>query len=323
MTRMGGLYGKMKVTALTMLMGVLAISGIPLFSGWYSKDAVLASAIGFAHLHREHALLFIVPLATAGLTAFYMFRMWLMTFTGGPRDEHVYEHAQESPPLMTGPLVVLALFSVVVAWGAPPWDPVKSKLEETIHHAQPRAVVADFGQSLEAGDEWDGPVTKSYKETERYWAQEYHHFAGNLALLVVALGIVFAFLLYYYRVLDPAQAQEEFPRLHRFLWHKWYFDEVYRVVVVRPVLVIAHWLKAFDLRVIDGAIHAVAGASVWVSKWDGIFDRNVVDGLVNVVGNTTYAVGAGLRRLQTGFLRSYVLFLVLAAVGIFVALAAM
>ena len=62
---------------------------------------------------------------------------------------------------------------------------------------------------------------------------------------------------------------------------------------------------------------------MWVSKWDGIFDRNVVDGLVNVVGNTTYAVGAGLRRLQTGYLRSYVLFLVLAAVGIFVALAAM
>jgi NADH-quinone oxidoreductase subunit L len=94
-------------------------------------------------------------------------------------------------------------------------------------------------------------------------------------------------------------------------------------VLVRPSLVVAHWLKEFDLHVIDGLIHAIAGAAVWVAKWDGIFDRNIIDGLVNVVGNTTYAVGSGMRRFQTGFLRSYVLFLVLAAVGIFVWFAAL
>jgi NADH-quinone oxidoreductase subunit L len=322
MLKMGGLYEKMKITALTMLMGTLAICGMPLFSGWYSKDAVLASAIGFAHLHRQHALLFILPLATAGLTAFYMFRMWLLTFTGEPRDQHVHEHAHESPPLMTVPLVVLAVLSVAVAWGAPPWDPLASELEKTIHHAQPESVIADFGPVPELGETWEGPI-RPYDTTERYWAHHFHHFSGNLTLLVVVIGIVFSFLMYYYRVFDPAEPKEQFPAVHAFLSHKWYFDEIYSVVVVRPVLVVAHWLKAFDLKVIDGLIHLVARLAVGVSKWDGIFDRNVIDGLVNVIGNTTYAVGAGIRRMQTGFLRSYVLFLVLAAVGIFVVLASM
>src|SRR5262249_39825947 len=108
-----------KITALTMLVGVLAIAGAPLFSGFYSKDAILAQSIGFVSVHPEHALLFILPLLTAGMTAFYMFRMWFLTFTGRPPDHHVHEHAQESPWLMTVPLVVLAFFSVTVAWGLP------------------------------------------------------------------------------------------------------------------------------------------------------------------------------------------------------------
>src|SRR5437899_1548175 len=95
MSKMGGLYPKMKTTALTMLVGCLAIAGIPLFSGWYSKDAVLAQALGFSSVHTQHLLLFLLPLVTAGITAFYMFRMWFMTFAGEPRDHHVHEHAQE------------------------------------------------------------------------------------------------------------------------------------------------------------------------------------------------------------------------------------
>src|SRR5262249_39585285 len=92
-TKMGGPYPKMKVTALTMLAGVLAIAGIPLFSGWYSKDAILAQALGYVIVHPRHGLLFLLPLVTAGITTFYMFRMWFMTFTGEPRDRHVHEHA--------------------------------------------------------------------------------------------------------------------------------------------------------------------------------------------------------------------------------------
>src|SRR5205085_1084957 len=98
----------------TMLVGVLTIAGTPLFAGWYSKDMVLAQAWGFAYTNPQHALLFILPWVTAAITAFYMFRMWFMTFTGEPRDEHVFEHAHETTPWMTVPLILLAVCSLVV-----------------------------------------------------------------------------------------------------------------------------------------------------------------------------------------------------------------
>src|SRR5204863_7715103 len=128
MLKMGGLFPKMKITALTMLIGVLAIAGTPLFSGWYSKDEILVAAFGFVAVHKEHFLLFLLPLVTAGITAFYMFRMWFMTFTGKPRDEHVYEHAHESPRTMTVPLIILAVCSIMIAWGMPPWQAELSDL---------------------------------------------------------------------------------------------------------------------------------------------------------------------------------------------------
>jgi NADH-quinone oxidoreductase subunit L len=323
MTKMGGLYAKMKITALTMLAGVLAIAGIPLFTGWYSKDAILAQALGFVWVHNEHVLLFVLPLMTAGLTAFYMARMWLMTFTGPPRDPHVYEHAHESPWLMTVPLIILAVCSVGVAWGWPIWDAEASWLQSNVHHAQHHAVLAEFGHidytvSEGHGEYW--PVAKDAARNERLYAHVNHHLAGNLALGLVVIGMVFAGLIYWKRVLDPAEAKAEFPRLHAFLMDKWRFDRLYSVIVVRPALVVGHWFAVFDLKVIDGIIHFIARLAVLVSKWDGLFDNAVVDGLVNLTANVTWWVGARLRNVQTGFLRSYVLFLVLAAVGIFIVL---
>ncbi len=328
MRRMGGLFPKMKITAITMLIGVLAIAGIPLFTGWYSKDAILAQAFGYAYVHSEHVLLFVLPLATAGVTAFYMSRMWFMTFTGPPRDEHVHEHAHESPWTMTVPLCVLAACSIFVAWGWPIWNAKASVLEHTIHHAQPRAVLAQFGHIppvrgesgdiLEEGEVWD--YAKEADQNERWLGYQYHELAGGLALGLVGIGIVFAALLYYYRILDAEEAKAQFPRLHAFLTDKWAFDGLYSVAVVRPALVVAGWFRAFDLYVIDGILNGLGRLTVWVSKWDGRFDNSIVDGLVNLTGDVIYGAGARLRNVQTGFLRSYVLFLVLAAVGIFVLL---
>ncbi len=319
MMKMGGLFPKMKITAVTMLVGTLAISGVPGFSGWYSKDAILAQAFGFMYAHPEHMLLFVLPLVTAGLTTFYMFRMWLLTFTGQPRDHHVYEHAKESPWVMTVPLIFLAFFSVCVAYGKEPWDPEESFLAEQITESQPASVYADFGRV--PGDPlWKGGRLADETHSIRQLARDNHELAGNLALGIVALGFVFAALLYGFRVLDPEEAKEGFARVHGFLTHKWYFDELYSALVVRPALVIAYWFRWFDLTVIDGVIHFVAFAAVRVSKWDGRFDNFFVDGLVNVVGRTVQGVGAGLRRVQTGYLRSYILFLALAAVGVFLLL---
>jgi NADH-quinone oxidoreductase subunit L len=305
MLKMGGLRSKMPITAYTMLTGVLAIAGIPFFSGWYSKDAILAQALAFGLEYKQHLLLFVLPLVTAGITTFYMFRMWFMTFTGQPRDDHVHEHARESPWVMTVPLILLAVCSIFVAWGAPPWQAHESFLGKErglLHVSEPHAVLADL---------------KDVGETVAVLAHEHHATAGALAVIMVMLGIVFSALIYFYRVLDPAESKEQFPALYAFLTQKWYFDELYSAVLVRPALVVARWFASFDLGVIDGVLHTVARATVWTSWLSGRIDFGIVDGLVNLTGNVIFGIGRRLRTVQTGYLRSYVLFLVLAAVGLF------
>jgi NADH-quinone oxidoreductase subunit L len=309
MTKMGGLYPKMKITALTMLVGVLTIAGTPFFSGWYSKDAIMAQALGFALVNNKHFLLFVLPLVTAGLTAFYMFRMWFMTFAGTPRDEHVYEHAHESPRWMTVPLIILAVSSVLVAWGLPPWEAEESILgghTGILQMSEPTSVLHSLGV---------------YEKDEHVLAAANHRVAEAVALGAGALGILFAMLLYWRPILDPADAQSQFPGIHRFLSKKWYFDELYSVLFMRPALVVAHWCRSFDLGVIDRFVDGLGRATVKVSRWDGRFDLGIVDGLVNLTGRVVYDIGAWLRGIQTGYLRSYILFLVLAVIGIFFLLA--
>jgi NADH-quinone oxidoreductase subunit L len=318
MLKMGGLYPKMKVTALTMLVGVLAIMGMPLFSGWYSKDAILGHAAGFAWMHPQHALLFLLPLFTAGITTFYMFRMWFLTFTGQPRDHHVHEHAHESPQLMTVPLVILAFFSIVVAWGWPLWDAHASALEHQIHHAQHHSVTADFGVVPLVDESGVEVLSGTGELREHYYAHVLSHLVGFIALGIVLVGFTMAALMYYRGVLDPEEAREQFPAVHRFLSHKWYFDEVYSAVLVRPALVVAHWCRNFDGRAIDGFVNSLGRFTVRFSDWQGLFDARIIDGIVNVIGNAVYGVGDRLRGVQTGYLRSYVLFLVLSIIGIYV-----
>jgi NADH-quinone oxidoreductase subunit L len=323
MTKMGGLYPKMKITALTMLAGVLAIAGIPLFSGWYSKDAILAQALGFAMVYPKHGLLFLLPLATAGITTFYMFRMWFMTFTGDPKDHHVHEHAHESPWLMTLPLVVLAVCSIAVAWGWPVWDAEASVMEHHLHHAQPVSIQADYATMREYGEKWEGlPQAVGDQANVRRLAADYHGLAGAMATGIVLLAIVFAAVVYWKPVqrLDPAETKEQLPRLHAFLMHKWYFDELYSAILVRPALVVAQAARWFDATVIDGFVNGLGRVGVVLSRYNGIIDARIVDGLVNVIAATCYGIGGRLRAVQTGSLRSYVLFLALAAVAIFVVL---
>jgi NADH-quinone oxidoreductase subunit L len=301
MTKMGGLYPKMKVTAITMLVGMLTIAGIPLFSGWYSKDAILAQALGFVQAHPKHILLFLLPLLTAGITAFYMFRLWLLTFAGKPRDEHVYEHAHESPRTMTVPLIILAVCSVAVAWGWPLYDAEASVLNNTIEQSEPLSAKIEFA-------------------AVHVFAHGSHALAGNLALGLVLVALIFASLIYHSGVLDPEEAKQQFPGIHRFLWNKWYVDELYSAIIVRPALTVAHWCRKFDTRVIDGTVDATARGVVQLSRWDGRFDLGIIDGLVNLTARVVFAVGGRLRTVQTGYLRSYILFLVLAAIGIFAVL---
>ena len=283
--KMGGLRTQMRTTALTMLVGVLAICGAPFFSGWYSKDMILSSALGYGVVHREHTLLFILPLVTVMLTAFYMFRLWFLAFAGRPREAHVYDHARESPLLMTLPLVVLAAFSVGVAWGSPPWDADASYLGNVLEKSWPRAVFAAFSE-------------------ERGATHEYHTTAGALALLATALGAGLAAAMYWKPVISPAKVRVRAGPAYTFLLHKWYFDELYNAVIVRPTVRLASAAAAADKR------PTVATPGLSESPHCRT-DLGTLDGWFNAVGQAAGGVGQGLRRVQTGLLRSYVLALAL------------
>ncbi len=319
MTKMGGLYPKMKVTALTMLMGVLAIAGTPLFSGWYSKDAIIVQALSYGSAYPRHFLLFLLPLLTAGITAFYMFRLWFMTFTGPPRDEHVHEHAHESPRVMTVPLIILAVFSVIVAWDAFPFDfdAHGSYLGHFLQHEQPSSLDAQSG---------DLALKNVMFQVEhnvflgRVGLGGVHELAGVLALLAAGIGALLAVVVYYWRYLDPAQSKEQFAGVYNLFWNKWYFDQLYSAILVRPALVVSRAARWFDTRVIDGVIDSTARGTVRLSDGGGRFDLGIIDGLVNLTANVFYGIGNWLRVFQTGLIRNYVLFLALAAVGIFAVL---
>jgi NADH:ubiquinone oxidoreductase subunit 5 (subunit L)/multisubunit Na+/H+ antiporter MnhA subunit len=210
--------------------------------------------------------------------------------------------------MMTVPLVLLAIGSVFVAWGAPPWQAHESFLGKhggLLHVSEPTEALTKLNLADEA--------------LERS-AEENHEFAGVFAIGVVGLGILFASLIYLYGVLDPEESKEQFAAVYRLLANKWYFDELYSAIVVRPALVVAGWLSGFDLRCIDGALHAASRFTVWLSWTSGRFDLGIIDGLVNVTARAIHGVADRLRTVQTGYLRSYVLFLVLAAVGLFLLL---
>ncbi|MDQ7011088.1 MAG: hypothetical protein Q9M29_04650, partial [Mariprofundaceae bacterium] len=137
---------------------------------------------------------------------------------------------------------------------------------------------------------------------------------------VAALGFIFAYIIYRARLLSARDAWQQFPGLHRFLAAKWYFDELYSVMVVRPGLAIAGWCRAFDTYVIDGIVNWLGRRTVTVSWVSGLMDKYVVDGLVNLLATVFYGVGRWFRTWQTGYLRSYVVFLVLAAMSLFAVL---
>ena len=278
--KMGGLKAKMPITAFTMLVGVLAISGAPLLSGWYSKDMILSSALGYVSAHKQHFLLFLLPAVTAGMTAYYMFRLWFLAFSGAPRDKHVHDHAHESPWVMTFPLIVLAVFSIGIAWGWPVWEAEASALGHVLHKAEPVSVARDFSAA---------------KEAEHH----VHLYAGAIALGLAAMGAYLAFGIFYQKTPTHDELYARGGPWYRFLLRKWYFDEVYDAAIVKPTLQLAHAAAAADKRPPEPESRR--------------FDLFTLDGILNALGQAAGALGRVLRGAQTGLIRSYVLALALTA----------
>jgi NADH-quinone oxidoreductase subunit L len=265
---MGGLRTKIPFTYWTMVVGTLALTGFPLFAGYFSKDAIIEAD----YVTKNPAALygFLMTLGAVCLTSFYSWRLIFKTFHGQPHDEEHYEAAHESPPTMLIPLFVLALGSVLAGF------PFIGIFEGS-------GVEAFFGESLAVG----GSNTV---------LEELHHVSEGIAVLptvLMAVGFGVAWLFYIRRPELPVELARQHVVLYRFLLNKWYFDEIYDAIIVRPTLWLGRLLwKGGDGWLIDGF------------GPDGVSAR-VLDVTRNVV------------RLQTGYMYHYA-FAMLIGVALFI-----
>jgi len=343
-TDMGGLRRKMPITFITFLIATLAIAGVPFFSGFYSKDMILGAALEFGMKHPQHMILFAGALLTAGVTAFYMFRLVILTFLGEPKNHHKFEHAHESPPNMWVPLVVLAGLSFSFWYSGWFGDLVRKPASAipaaitaaetaTAEHAAMlpsggHAVVAPSPHSDAGASRHGGPAAEAATPTaagsgeaghgageaaaehggghDEHLAHTAHTWAMRLSILFGTLGIGLAFVVYRFRWINPDRVASSLRPVHTFLLNKWYFDELYEATVIRGTKAFSRALGWFDNHVVDGLVNLVARVGVWVSFLTGRFDDSVVDGSVNGVANATIGSGSFFRRFQTGKLYHYV-----------------
>jgi NADH-quinone oxidoreductase subunit L len=264
---MGGLSQKIKITYITMLIGSLAIAGIPPLAGFFSKDEILGEAfkLGFYWV-------WILGFIVAGMTAFYMFRLMGMTFWGefrGPKA--IWDKVHESPAVMTIPLILLAIPSVLLGMflGLPLGD-------SRIAH-------------------WLEPVFIEAQEILEHHEADYEILGIDGALILMSVGIATLGVIAAWRLFGvkigpirmPARPERvqslsaKVPFLYRASLNKWWFDELNHLLFI----------------LIGGRV----AAGLW---W---FDRVVIDGTVNGIGEATRNAGGGLRRIQTGRVQNYAL----------------
>ena len=297
MRKMGGLKKYLPATHLTFFIGCLAIAGVPGLAGFFSKDEILHAAAG-----GHHWVLYAVGFITAGLTAFYMFRAFYMTFHGSFRGTHEQEHhLHESPPVMTIPLWVLAVGAVAAGYVGIPKLLTGGKDLNFFHHLLEGSLYEIAGRPVE----------------------EHHMSLGmeiGLVLAAVAVGLVGIFLarwLYRDRGLATDTAFEtRLPAPHRVLANKYYVDELYDKTVIGGTWGLGRALFKFDAGVIDGLLVNGIGRNftITLSMLSSFFDKYVVDGLVNFSGFLTSLFSKGFRRVQTGSVSNYAMVL---AVGLF------
>ncbi len=262
---MGGLRHKIPATYVLMVIGTLALTGFPLTAGYFSKDAIIESAYV---AHNPFALYaFILTVVAAGLTSFYSWRLIFKTFHGEPHDRHHYDAARESPFVMLIPLFVLAAGSILAGF------PFKE-------------VFAGHG------------VEEFFRESIKMkpgFIDEIHHVPALIALLptvMMVIGLAISWLFYIRRPYLPVELANHHQLLYRFLLNKWYFDELYDFLFVKPAM----WLGRTLWKKGDGAIIDGLGP-------DGVSAR-VLDVTRNVV------------RLQTGYLYHYAFAMLIGVAGL-------
>lgn len=260
---MGGLRKKLPITHITFLIGCLAIAGIPPFAGFFSKDEILTAAL------MKSPVLYVLGVMASIMTAFYMFRLYFLTFAGNFRGTHEQEHhLHESPFAMTFPLIVLAILSIVGGWVGIP------------------ALFAENAHLLSA---YLSPVLAG-KEVAA------HHLPHSLelSLMAVLLSLIIVAILLASKVYGKQFKSENTTEgVSGFLANKWYVDELYEAVVVKPL----DRLAAF---------------------FGSVVDNKIIDGFVNGVGKVVQFSGRQMRLLQSGQVGSYILIMMVSIILFFI-----
>lgn len=320
MHQMGGLSRKMRITFLTYLIGAGALAGIPPLSGFWSKDEILAGVY-----RSDHAFLFWFGLAAAAITAYYITRATFLVFLGKPRDVHVHEHAHESPLVMTVPLIVLATLAVFAGLPATPlmghWIGhfLGTGTEgEAFHigagqaaHAVSNAAASTAAHAASVLSATHGAVAP---EAVGYAAESGSPVVMCLAISAALIGILAGYAVYGTRAVDRGAVIKRLHPVYLPLKNKYYVDELYYLVLVRPGIKLSELARRFDLGVIDWCVNFVGRTTAEISKQAGEFDLEVIDGVVNGVANGTVATGRQLRKVQTGYVQAYMMSILAAAV---------
>ena len=241
--KMGGLARKIPITCAVMWIGSLALAGIYPFAGYYSKDAIVEAT--FAAHSAVGMYAFICAIAAAFLTAFYSWRLLILTFHGRSRaDHHVLDHAHESPFPMLLPLVLLAVGAVVSGF-----------------------MLKDWFIGHEWAEFWHGSIVNA---ASNHTLETMHHlpeWVGLAPSVVGIAGIALAYVLYMFAPHIPGQLVSRFNGLYRFLLNKWYFDELYDKIFVRPAICVARlFWQVGDATIIDGMPNGAAAIAAGTSR---------------------------------------------------------
>jgi NADH-quinone oxidoreductase subunit L len=296
MRKMGALSTKIPVTYWTMLIAALAIAGIFPFAGFISKDLILGKA------YEKDALLWAIGYFTAGMTAFYMFRLIFMTFHGASRVDHEVEHPiHESPKSMLVPLVILAVLSVVGGWLS--WPEIFGGNSHFIHFLSTVVAVPHEARM----EPVKGP-SSAHGEL----------FLMMLSEGLVILGIFFAWLLYVKRTDLPNKIAHSFGGFYRLVYNKYYVDQLYDALFVNRAKDLGLALGAFDRRVIDGVgVNGAGWLARAISKLSMWWDTWIVDGSVRLGARIVWIFSYPVRLIQDGLVQSYMLLIVIGLIGFF------
>ena len=296
MRNMGGFKSKMPITYWSMLISTLAIAGVPFFSGFLSKDAILAGTLAFAQHQPQHFLLPVFGFGAAAITAFYMFRLIFMTFHGEHQMPELVDDIHESPKEMTGPLVLLASLSVFIFYTLPRFNPFSYHGWFTDLIVPQTAVVP-------------GSMT-AHQITE--YSHHAHDLAMGLSITVAVIGISLSVLVYLKKIIPAETLAKKMGFLYDWSLNKFYFDENYHRFLYKPFLNLSSKVAWIDWELYDRYfINGFGLVTEWFSRVIGKFDYDGIDqGLVDGIGRMAGVTGHSLRKIQTGRLQNYLLFVV-------------